>query len=77
MKRATGLCIKVLMRYDISIHALVKRATAEPNSSEAEILISIHALVKRATVSGYEGSDIQGISIHALVKRATKLFRLA
>ena len=55
----------------------MKRATAEPNSSEAEILISIHALVKRATVSGYEGSDIQGISIHALVKRATKLFRLA
>ena len=34
---------------DISIHALVKRATLELLADRIESLISIHALVKRAT----------------------------
>ena len=56
----------------ISIHALVKRATANSGNSDFNAPISIHALVKRAT-SNYE-NNISGpdISIHALVKRATE-----
>ena len=55
----------------ISIHALVKRATAKKKKTLAQQYISIHALVKRAT--GWDGADKvnPSISIHALVKRAT------
>ena len=58
---------------DISIHALVKRATAYFDKAFNAAIISIHALVKRAT--GYIGCNDKGvvISIHALVKRATYL----
>ena len=38
---------------DISIHALVKRATAISHSLFISALISIHALVKRATDGNY------------------------
>gem|GEM_PF-5825724 len=34
---------------DISIHALVKRATVVVHQSGYDLFISIHALVKRAT----------------------------
>ena len=55
----------------ISIHALVKRATATTQSLRLVISISIHALVKRATSSSPPCSSKSCISIHALVKRAT------
>ena len=56
---------------DISIHALVKRATAQYNKDNETRGISIHALVKRATVWAYAWCRLGSISIHALVKRAT------
>ena len=55
----------------ISIHALVKRATAINSHFYGGELISIHALVKRATVSDKQKAGDIKISIHALVKRAT------
>ena len=57
---------------DISIHALVKRATAQLTRIEKRLIISIHALVKRATfeTTVFDGQTFT-ISIHALVKRAT------
>ena len=50
MKRAT--VEKGITSYDaqISIHALVKRATGNAPAVQATPLISIHALVKRATI---------------------------
>ena len=56
---------------NISIHALVKRATLGFTSSEQISTISIHALVKRATFRLVGGRLFISISIHALVKRAT------
>ena len=56
---------------DISIHALVKRATKLQHSTNVSKSISIHALVKRATLNKKVDNLIQLISIHALVKRAT------
>ena len=56
---------------DISIHALVKRATAKTASDTPDKAISIHALVKRATSSNDKFTSSNFISIHALVKRAT------
>ena len=55
----------------ISIHALVKRATIISAISIAEEKISIHALVKRATEGAKFVLSTFPISIHALVKRAT------
>ena len=55
----------------ISIHALVKRATAFIMDVEYVNNISIHALVKRATEVLCKTSAKLNISIHALVKRAT------
>ena len=46
--RQTSLKTAVKERY-ISIHALVKRATATAGEAAVEAIISIHALVKRAT----------------------------
>ena len=57
---------------DISIHALVKRATLPAECSCTSFQISIHALVKRATDIWQKNSAGVAISIHALVKRATK-----
>ena len=56
---------------EISIHALVKRATSYPRNSRVFHVISIHALVKRATKPPKNYLVWQSISIHALVKRAT------
>ena len=56
---------------DISIHALVKRATALGRVGYCSSAISIHALVKRATVTVRSHQIFEDISIHALVKRAT------
>ena len=57
---------------EISIHALVKRATISLRFVGFAVAISIHALVKRAT-SFYSSFGLTAyISIHALVKRATK-----
>ena len=57
--------------YDVSIHALVKRATKGNLGTMLDLFVSIHALVKRAT----QGHDYRigrpEVSIHALVKRAT------
>ena len=58
---------------EISIHALVKRATTNTGDYSAASVISIHALVKRATRSCRLGGEYRDISIHALVKRATYL----
>ena len=49
MKRATGKYCAREIRKDISIHALVKRATVYTYSKGVDPSISIHALVKRAT----------------------------
>ena len=51
MKRATDWDANFPDMYDISIHALVKRATLSCDSIKFNKNISIHALVKRATVS--------------------------
>ena len=61
--------------FDISIHALVKRATKLRYCTERARAISIHALVKRATVKRIDKVANQAISIHALVKRATYILR--
>ena len=58
----------------ISIHALVKRATACVKRWENFTGISIHALVKRATEGAKFALSTFAISIHALVKRATRAF---
>ena len=55
----------------ISIHALVKRATKFPAALRFSSAISIHALVKRATTWLSRQYQSCRISIHALVKRAT------
>ena len=57
--------------FDISIHALVKRATEALKKLTVKINISIHALVKRATSDLPRLASGDAISIHALVKRAT------
>ena len=59
---------------DISIHALVKRATDVSFNASYIERISIHALVKRATfeTTVFDGQTFT-ISIHALVKRATSI----
>ena len=57
---------------EISIHALVKRATSDRSYSGAKFVISIHALVKRATATVLSSISKLIISIHALVKRATE-----
>ena len=62
---------------DISIHALVKRATFFDVSFNASYVISIHALVKRATNVVNNYIKVAGISIHALVKRATVKIHLS
>ena len=49
MKRATIDNADILPQENISIHALVKRATLIYDVYESEWVISIHALVKRAT----------------------------
>ena len=50
MKRATGITVDADPPKEISIHALVKRATAILGVRFKDVtLISIHALVKRAT----------------------------
>ena len=54
MKRATGITCDDILTQEISIHALVKRATVSDEKLNPASTISIHALVKRAT----------GISIH-------------
>ena len=56
---------------DISIHALVKRATFNLRFCKIYCMISIHALVKRATDVINMSKYKYIISIHALVKRAT------
>ena len=50
MKRATITPEPVITSGQISIHALVKRATAFITDVEYVNNISIHALVKRATI---------------------------
>ena len=57
---------------NISIHALVKRATVMLTELDYKIYISIHALVKRATQYPVNIYGVYFISIHALVKRATR-----
>ncbi len=59
---------------DISIHALVKRATQYIANDVLVMSISIHALVKRATIYDKLTEMRAIISIHALVKRATRTF---
>ena len=54
--------------YDISIHALAKRATHINRNMLANQHISIHALAKRATVIRLNFGIIIFISIHALAK---------
>ena len=49
MKRATDDIKHKQEKQDISIHALVKRATAMQQAMGKPTVISIHALVKRAT----------------------------
>ena len=57
---------------EISIHALVKRATLSAFVVYDDTVISIHALVKRATAQLTRIEKRLIISIHALVKRATR-----
>ena len=73
MKRATEVAAYMGFDSNISIHALVKRATYNITAKENHVIISIHALVKRATDIKLEYKKKISISIHALVKRATFL----
>ena len=67
-----GIISPIAIVGDISIHALVKRATHSRQRTRKTAEISIHALVKRATIPQSQPFIVGGISIHALVKRATK-----
>ena len=71
--REEGDKTPILIKADqnISIHALVKRATSHYTATVRAICISIHALVKRATLFQDALFSNKLISIHALVKRAT------
>ena len=71
MKRATAVDGYTKGTDDISIHALVKRATYKIYEMFYKWDISIHALVKRATNIIIFVHNLGFISIHALVKRAT------
>ena len=71
MKRATHRQRYSDKGKEISIHALVKRATTIAIGLIIAIAISIHALVKRATNAIINSNQNSDISIHALVKRAT------
>ena len=73
MKRATIITLADLIQDNISIHALVKRATSKHRILMTFGDISIHALVKRATKCWQCPYVSKTISIHALVKRATQL----
>ena len=53
MKRATPIIISAISVAEISIHALVKRATDWEANFPDMYDISIHALVKRATANLY------------------------
>ena len=53
MKRATVSQAASRLDEDISIHALVKRATEGKKKNAYGWIISIHALVKRATSSTF------------------------
>ena len=64
--------LKLMIELLISIHALVKRATALSRLNSLIDTISIHALVKRATGVWVLADQQLTISIHALVKRATR-----
>ena len=58
MKRATTSCVSVNSgTLQISIHALMKRATNIHKSSPLAKTISIHALMKRATSFKFLASD--------------------
>ena len=50
MKRATSVLPEIKRMLEISIHALVKRATGKGRPLIFLVFISIHALVKRATL---------------------------
>ena len=76
MKRATKVTEAFEMFVDISIHALVKRATTTGYILFILPIISIHALVKRATAKALVKYFAKIISIHALVKRATSTQRV-
>ena len=52
MKRATNAPNVDFIIFDISIHALVKRATGVKKTFQNLNYISIHALVKMATIIG-------------------------
>ena len=59
MKRATGVTDDAEPPKEISIHALVKRATTAIMADRCLQTISIHALVKRATAgSGYSDTKL-------------------
>ena len=58
MKRATECGDVWATAEEISIHALVKRATILQIADELKKLISIHALVKRATYPLFRQDDI-------------------
>ena len=64
---------EIMPKYNISIHALVKRATNVIMDFPELQNISIHALVKRATIERLNELFKDDISIHALVKRATRI----
>ena len=66
-----NLIDKYSIYFDISIHALMKRATLLAVYIITCFCISIHALMKRATRNLYDTSELVDISIHALMKRAT------
>ena len=53
MKRATVAAVDGIAGHDISIHALVKRATTLFRYWDIRKNISIHALVKRATTAQF------------------------
>ncbi len=57
MQRATDWESNFPDMYDISIHALVKRATRDNPEELARLIISIHALVKRATCAEVYRAD--------------------
>ncbi len=65
------MAFKTAKDYNISIHALAKRATSVYLFDDFVKLISIHALAKRATLTDTTTYNTTQISIHALAKRAT------
>ena len=65
------VCMYVVLKYQVSIHALTRRATFSLIMYDGLKCVSIHALTRRATNGSVLLAPRSRVSIHALTRRAT------